>query len=72
MSGKKLSKLAKEYLSEELHIDRRRLKTLKKKLEKLESRSERGAEAFLKISTRSMQQSKTGKSSTTWCSRSYV
>lgn len=49
MSGKKIEKLKDEYLTEALDIDLDQLKALKKKLAKVEPRSERGAETLFRL-----------------------
>lgn len=49
MSNKKLQKLEDAYLSQELDIDKQKLKNLKKKLAKIEPRSERGAETLFRL-----------------------
>ena len=49
MSNKKIEKLKDEYLAEELQIDKDELKVLKKKLAKVEPRSERGAETLFRL-----------------------
>jgi len=49
MSDKKTEKLKDEYLTEALNIDIDQLKALKKKLAKVEPRSERGAETLFRL-----------------------
>lgn len=49
MSDKKLQKLEDAYLSQELDINKKKLKELKKKLAKVEPRSERGAETMFRL-----------------------
>jgi len=49
MSDKKIEKLKDEYLTQELNIDKEELKALKKKLAKVEPRSERGAETLFRL-----------------------
>jgi len=49
MSDKKTEKLKDEYLTEALNIDKDQLKALKKKLAKVEPRSERGAETLFRL-----------------------
>lgn len=49
MSDKKNKKVEKEYLLEELQIDKAKLKELKKKLAKVEPRAERGAETLFRL-----------------------
>lgn len=47
--NKKSEKMSNEYLSEEMHIDMAQLKALKKKLAKIQPRSERGVETLFKL-----------------------
>ncbi len=49
MNDKKTEKLQDAYLTEELNINRDELKALKKKLAKVEPRSERGAETLFRL-----------------------
>jgi hypothetical protein len=49
MSDKKTEKLKDEYLTKALDIDKDQLKALKKKLAKVEPRSERGAETLFRL-----------------------
>ncbi|MRI01295.1 hypothetical protein GH721_12205 [Kriegella sp. EG-1] len=49
MSEKKAEKRINEYLLDELNIDKDKLKSLKKKLAKIEPRSERGAETLFRL-----------------------
>ena len=49
MSDKKTEKIKDEYLTEALNIDKDQLKALKKKLAKVEPRSERGAETLFRL-----------------------
>jgi hypothetical protein len=49
MSDKKIQKAEEKYLMDELNIDKEALKELKKKLAKVEPRSERGAETLFRL-----------------------
>ena len=49
MDGKKMKKSKDAFLREELNIDKEQLKELKKKLAKVEPRSERGAETLFRL-----------------------
>ncbi len=49
MNDKKKNKISDEYLQQELGIDKQKLKDLKKKLAKVEPRSERGAETLFRL-----------------------
>lgn len=49
MTDKKIEKAEDNYLAQELHIDKDKLKELKKKLSKVEPRSERGAETLFRL-----------------------
>lgn len=49
MDEKKIKKAKDAYLREELNIDKEKLKELKKKLAKIEPRSERGAETLFRL-----------------------
>jgi len=49
MKGKKIKKQENEYLMEELNIDIDQLKVLKKKLSKIEPRSEKGVETLFRL-----------------------
>lgn len=49
MGKNKLNKIKDEYLSQELNVDIGQLKKLKKKLAKIEPRSERGAETLFRL-----------------------
>lgn len=49
MDPKELQKLEDEYLKKELNLDKSQLKALKKKLSKIEPRSERGVETLFRL-----------------------
>ncbi|PWL38698.1 hypothetical protein DKG77_10645 [Flagellimonas aquimarina] len=49
MTAKKIEKEEDHYLAQELNIDKDKLKALKKKLSKVEPRSERGAETLFRL-----------------------
>lgn len=49
MTDKKIEKAEDNYLAQELNIDKNKLKELKKKLSKVEPRSERGAETLFRL-----------------------
>ncbi len=49
MSDKKIKKLEDAYLSDELGVDKAKLKELKKKLAKVEPRSDRGTETLFRL-----------------------
>jgi len=49
MTDKKIEKAEDNYLAQELNIDKDKLKELKKKLSKVEPRSERGAETLFRL-----------------------
>ena len=49
MNKKEIEKAEDKYLTSELNIDKEKLKNLKKKLAKLEPRSEKGVETLFRL-----------------------